>query len=97
REELDRCLASGEHFSMKYRLRRADGVHRWMEGRAEPMRDESGRIVQWYGLSHDIDDQLRAEETLRERERSLRQLVETLPAMIDCADPNGEPVYRSQQ
>src|SRR5690606_3241916 len=25
------------------------------------------------------------------------QLVETLPAMIDCAAPNGEPVYRSQQ
>ena len=60
-----RCLATGEHFSMKYRLRRADGVYRWMSGRAEPMRDESGRIVQWFGLCHDIDDQVRAEESLR--------------------------------
>ncbi|MGO8657284.1 hypothetical protein ACC771_16925, partial [Rhizobium ruizarguesonis] len=58
---------------------------------------ENGRIIQWYGLSHDIDDQLRVEEALRERERSLWQLVETLPAMIDCAAPNGEPIYRSQQ
>ena len=59
------CLRTGEQFSMKYRLRRADGVYRWMSGRAEPMRDESGRILQWFGLCHDIDDQIRAEEALR--------------------------------
>ena len=81
----------------EYRLRRADGVYRWMEGRAEPLRDESGRIVQWYGLSSRYRRSMRAEEALRERERSLWQLVETLPAMIDCAAPDGEPVYRNQQ
>ena len=96
-EALNHSFATGETFSMNYRLRRADGVYRWMSGRAEPLRDESGRIVQWYGLSHDIDDQLRIEESVRERERSLWQLVETLPAMIDCAAPDGEPVYRNPQ
>jgi PAS domain S-box-containing protein len=59
------CLRTGEQFSMKYRLRRADGVYRWMSGRAEPMRDEAGRILQWFGLCHDIDDQIRAEQALR--------------------------------
>lgn len=96
-EALKRSLASGESFSEKFRLRRADGIYRWVESSAEPLRDENGRIVQWYGLSHDIDDQLSVEDALRERERSLWQLVETLPALIDCAAPNGEPVYRSQQ
>ncbi|RUU14205.1 PAS domain S-box protein, partial [Mesorhizobium sp. USDA-HM6] len=96
-EALNRSLATGESFSLNYRLRRADGVYRWMSGRAEPLRDESGQIVQWYGLSHDIDDQLRVEEALRERERSLWQLVETLPVMIDCTAPDGEPMYRSRQ
>ncbi|MDV4182510.1 PAS domain-containing protein [Rhizobium brockwellii] len=96
-EALNHSFATGERFSSQYRLRRADGVYRWVKGSAEPLRDESDRIVQWYGLSHDIDDQLRVEEALRERERSLWQLVETLPAMIDCAAPDGEPIYRSQQ
>ncbi|OWW02376.1 ATPase [Rhizobium sp. R72] len=96
-EALDHSFATGETFSLNHRLRRADGVYRWMSGRAEPLRDESGRIVQWYGLSHDIDDQLRIEEEVRERERSLWQLVETLPVMIDCAAPDGEPVYRNPQ
>ncbi|MGG6898419.1 PAS domain-containing protein [Rhizobium sp. BR 315] len=96
-EALDHSFTTGETFSLNYRLRRADGVYRWMSGRAEPLRDEGGRIVQWYGLSHDIDDQLRTEKEVRERERSLWQLVETLPVMIDCAAPNGEPIYRNPQ
>nr|WP_245928198.1 PAS domain-containing protein [Bosea psychrotolerans] len=95
--ELKHCLLTGLPFSMRYRLRRHDGVYRWMDGRAEPLRDEDGSIIQWHGLSHDIDDQLRGEEALRESERSLRQLVETLPALIYCAAPNGEPIYRSEK
>jgi PAS domain S-box-containing protein len=97
RHALNHCLATGKSFALRYRLRRADGVYRWMSSRAEPMRDHHGRIAQWYGLCHDIDNHVKAEEALRERERSLWQLVETLPAMIDCATPDGEPIYRSQQ
>ncbi|OWV82471.1 ATPase [Rhizobium sp. R634] len=96
-EALNHSFLTGERFSKQYRLRRADGVYRWVKGSAEPLRDDNGRIAQWYGLSHDIDDQLRIEEALRERERSLWQIVETLPVMIDCAAPDGEPVYRNPQ
>lgn len=95
--DLKACLSSGRPFAMRYRLRRHDGVYRWMDGRAEPLLDEDGSIIQWHGLSHDVDDQLRVEEALRESERSLRQLVETLPALIYCAAPNGEPIYRSEK
>lgn len=94
---LNRSLAGGERFAMRYRLRRADGVYHWMSSSAEPLRNEEGRIVQWYGLCHDIDDQVHAEDALRESERSLRQLIETLPALIYCAAPDGKPIYRSQQ
>ncbi|MCA1439388.1 MASE1 domain-containing protein [Ensifer sp. IC4062] len=34
---------------------------------------------------------------LRQSERSLRDLVETLPALIWCAAPDGKPIYFSQQ
>ncbi len=82
---------------LEARLRRFDGEYRWFMFEAEPLRDESGNIVKWYGSGTDIEDRKRAEEALREGERFLWQLVETLPAMIACAAPNGEPVYRSQQ
>src|SRR5262249_53101796 len=92
-DALNRCLATGEHFSMRYRLRRTDGVYRWMSSRAEPMRDQDARIVQWYGLCQDIDDQMRAEEALRQSERQLQQLVDAVPVMIWSTTPEGRPSY----
>ncbi len=91
------CLKTGDAFMMRYRRRWKDGNYRWIEGRCEPLRDADGTIMHWYQVSIDVDEQVRAHEALRQSERSLRQLVETLPAMIDCAAPNGEPIYRSQQ
>jgi len=87
---LRRCLAAGEHFSMRYRLRRADGVYRWMSSRAEPLRDEAGCIVQWYGLCHDINDEMRAQEELRARERELSLLVDMVPSHLWRLTPDGE-------
>ncbi|KQY22506.1 PAS domain-containing protein [Rhizobium sp. Root482] len=90
-------FATGQPFVNRFRRRDRDGVYRWIEARAQPLRDAHGAIVQWYIASIDIEDEMRAQEALRERERFLWQLVETLPAMIYCAAPAGEPVYRSQQ
>jgi PAS domain S-box-containing protein len=75
-EALNRCLVTGEGFAMRYRLRRADGVYRWMSSRAEPMRDQGGRIVHWYGLCHDIDDQMHAEDALRRAQDKLARATQ---------------------
>lgn len=90
-------FAIGQPFVNRFRRRDRQGVYRWIEARAQPLRDESGAIVQWYVASIDLEDEMRAQQALRERERFVWQLVETLPAMIDCAAPDGEPIYRSQQ
>ncbi|MER9444018.1 MASE1 domain-containing protein [Mesorhizobium sp. M0340] len=92
-DTLSHCLATGERFSMRYRLRRADGVYHWMSSRAEPMRDHAGLIVQWYGLCHDIDDQMQAEEALRRSELQLQQMIDAVPVRIWSAVPTGGPVY----
>ncbi|MGX9176639.1 PAS domain-containing protein [Mesorhizobium sp. BHbdii] len=96
-QALTHSFNTGEPFELKFRNRRWDGSYRWTEGRAEALRDESGRIIRWFGANVDIHDFVTSQEALQERERFLWQLVETLPAMIDCAAPDGEPVYRSQQ
>ncbi|WP_141652281.1 PAS domain-containing protein [Rhizobium grahamii] len=96
-ESLRRCLATGDSFALRCRLRRADGAYRWMSSRAEPMRDDGGRIVQWYGLCHDIDDQMHAEGALRRSERQLQQMIDTVPAMIWCMTPEGIPCYLNKR
>ena len=66
-EKVRQSVVTGEGYAMKYRLRRADGVYRWVDGRAEPLRDATGAITQWYAISMDIDDEVRAKGAPRER------------------------------
>lgn len=64
-------MALGRQSQFETRIRRFDGVHRWFQVRNNPLRDSDGRIIRWYGLLTDIDDQKRAEEELRRSEASL--------------------------
>jgi PAS domain S-box-containing protein len=67
-EKWRACLASGEVFEYKARVRRADGEYRWMVHHKVALRDESGIIVKWYGSSIDINDQKRIEHAMRRSE-----------------------------
>lgn len=62
---LVHAFSTGRPFAMKYRQRRADGVYRWTDGRAEPLRNAEGAIVQWYGVSFDIDEEVQSGDALR--------------------------------
>ena len=97
RDALTHCLVTGESFALRYRLRRTDGVYRWMSSRAEPLRDQDGRIVQWYGVCQDIDDQMRPDEALRQSERKLQQLIDAVPAIIWSMTPEGIPSYLNKR
>jgi PAS domain S-box-containing protein len=66
---LHEILPEGRPGEFEVRLRRFDGAYRWFIVRAEPMRDEHGTIVQWYGTNTDIEDRRRAEAAL-DRARS---------------------------
>ena len=55
------------------RLRRKDGVHRWFLFRDNPLREEQGRITNWYLSATDIEDRKRAEEALRQSEAYLAE------------------------
>ncbi len=71
-DDLDRTsdrwtesLRTGAIFSIEHRFRGADGVYRWFLVRAELVRDQTGRIVKWFGTCTDIDDQKRNEQELK--------------------------------
>lgn len=52
----EHASSSGEVYEIECRLRRADGVYRWMLGRALPLCDSTGQRTQWLGTYTDIDD-----------------------------------------
>lgn len=52
---------TGEMYEIEYRLYHAPSrAYRWVIGRALPYRNDSGKIVNWYGTSTDIHEQKRA-------------------------------------
>jgi two-component system NtrC family sensor kinase len=57
-------------YEIEYRVRRADGVYRWMAVRGKPMYDEHGTLVLWIGTWTDIDDHRLTEDDLRRAQRS---------------------------
>jgi PAS domain S-box-containing protein len=67
----ERLVASTAPGEAEARLRRHDGQYRWFLFRANPLRDETGTIVKWFGINIDIDDLKRAEEGLRRSEAFL--------------------------
>jgi PAS domain S-box-containing protein len=89
-------LAAGRPGECEGRLRRFDGVYRWFLFRAEPLRDESGNIVNWYGTDTDIDDLKRAEAKLREDEEELRRMTDAIPQSIMVLDPDGKSIYANR-
>jgi formate hydrogenlyase transcriptional activator len=89
-------LASGQPGEVEGRIRRHDGVFRWFLMRVEPLRDETGKIVRWYGTQTDIDALKQIEEKLREEDRELRRITDAIPQTIVVLDPSGVPLYANQ-
>ena len=66
-KHLEHCVEAGVVWEDTFLIRGADGEYRWFLSRAEPIRDEGGKIVRWFGTNTDIEEQRRSEE--------LRQLL----------------------
>ncbi len=96
-DAVQRGITTGKGYALRHRLRRSDGVYRWVDARAEPMRNAKGEIVQWYGVCFDIDDQVKAEEAVRRSERKLQQLIDAVPALLWSTEPDGTPTYVSKR
>jgi PAS domain S-box-containing protein len=83
-------LATGTPFENEARRRAADGEYRWFLARAVPLRDEQGTILKWYGITMEIDDRKRAEETVRASEYKFRLAVESIPGLVAITTAKGE-------
>jgi two-component system CheB/CheR fusion protein len=72
-DDLERCVKHyidhfnrRQPFEMEYRIKRHDGVYRWLFDRGVPFYDEAGTFLGFIGSCVDVEDRRRAQE---ERER----------------------------
>jgi PAS domain S-box-containing protein len=85
--------AAGRGGEVEARVRRHDGAYRWFLFRSNPLRDEQGNIVKWFGVNTDIEDRKRA-ETLLAGEKHLLEMVASGRSLRDVLGALCEMVER---
>jgi PAS domain S-box-containing protein len=91
-DDLSGCLQTyltsfgkREVFEMHYRLKRADGVYRWIFDRGVPFFAENGDFAGYIGSCIDVTDRVEAQKAADEaRERELGQLRGLLRVCSTC-------------
>jgi len=75
-------LATGRKYEMEHRLRGQDGSYRWVMARMEPIRDEGGRVVRWFGTAVDIDSVHKMSESRDLLARELSHRIKNIFAVV---------------
>ena len=96
-ETWQSCLASGTPVETEARIRRFDSAYRWFLIRGNPLKDELGEVLKWYGTCVDIEDRKRREEDLRAQEFSWRQIVDNIPGLVVTTAAGGEVEFLNRQ
>jgi PAS domain S-box-containing protein len=72
------ALAAGKSFEMEARLRGADGEYRWFLVRSFPQHSAEGRVMRWYGIHIDMEQQHREQQGLIVAQDELSRQARTL-------------------
>ena len=109
-EDFDRCVAHylehfhrRESFEMEYRLRRHDGVYRWIFDRGVPFTDDAGVFAGFIGSCVDVDERRRAEEAQQQHNEEQLSLARDFEKWIlaivshDIRDPLGTILFAARR
>ncbi len=77
-------------FVNEHRIRRHDGQWRWMNVRIVPIRNNTGKVVEWFGTNIDITERKQYEERLKKSEEQFRAVFENAGIGIAIRDLQGK-------
>ena len=67
RTKFDEAMRSGQPVRLEHRMKNSEGRYRWFLVQAEPLRDEQGQVIRWFGAATDIHEDRMARESLEQR------------------------------
>lgn len=85
-EEWQAALSNGRLFEMEFPLLGADGQFRRFLTRVQPLKDASGRLIQWFGTNTDVEAMKQAEEKIHQLNAELEQRVLERTAQFEAAN-----------
>ena len=108
-EKFQKAITSGGDWSFECRIRRVDGVIRWIWAAGRHQVDSTGNVRWMAGIVQDITERKLTEEALRESEARIKvaeaieferkrlfDVLETLPAMICLLTPDYQVAFANR-
>jgi formate hydrogenlyase transcriptional activator len=93
---IEHASKTGTDFEHEYRLLLPSGASKHVRALAQAFQDASGNL-EFVGAVSDISEQRRAEAVIREQEAELREVVDTIPAVVWSALPDGSNSYANRR
>ncbi|MFN8574793.1 MAG: PAS domain S-box protein [Gemmatimonadaceae bacterium] len=69
----------------EFRIRRANGSERWLDGHSVPVADPDGGVT-WHGFVNDVTERKKVAQALRATRETLQLLIEQAPVSIAMLD-----------
>jgi len=91
-QQIGRASRDGERFDFEHRLQLPDGSIKYVRVTARPSRDASGNL-EFVGAVTDVSEQRHAEAVIKKQEAELREVVDTIPAIVWSTLPDGSNTY----
>ncbi len=78
RTQSEEAWAAHEHFTQDYRIVRPDGSIRYVKVEAHPELDANGKLLAYFGVTHDVTEQTEADAALQASNARNKAIVEAL-------------------
>lgn len=96
---IKHAFTTGLPWEDLFPLRAHDGTYRWFLSRAKAMRDETGKVVRWFGTNTDVTDQKRTEERqarlMREIDHRARNALSVAQAIVNLTQGETVETYKA--
>ncbi len=92
---LDRLRAGSKAETLEYELP-INGSSRWFSAKASVVHGDDGQPMQFLGVVRDVTDRVLAEQELRESERRLRHLFQSMQDSVLLFDNDGTVLQATQ-
>jgi PAS domain S-box-containing protein len=77
-ESWQLARVTGKKFEVQARVRGFDEVYRWFLVRSTPQRDSTGKVVRWYGVHIELEEQKQLQHDLESAQENLSRFSRTL-------------------
>jgi PAS domain S-box-containing protein len=81
-DAYERAIERGESYDLELPIVTAEGKNRWVRAVGGPAEMRSGEVTKVAGAVQDITEQKKVEEALREREKRLSGIANSIPGVV---------------